>query len=62
MGWFMDRYHWLVRQRVYFIVLSNSTPQNGYLRVSTMDLLFIGLLEALNSENMERLLKDSSKN
>ena len=37
-------------------VLPNSSPQNGYLTVSTITLFFIELLEALDSENMERLL------
>ena len=35
---------------------------SSYPRVSTNTLFFIELLEALDSENMERLLKDRSKN
>ena len=39
-----------------------STPQTGYLRVSTITLFPIELLEDLGSENMEQLLKERFKN
>ena len=39
-----------------------TAPLKPAISVSTITLFLIELLEALESENMERLLKDSSKN